>query len=758
MKNLLFTLLTVFFVLSVNAQQIGLDKWEKYTSPSIDNYFYHHFKKYVTPDLLSTEIFEKNSSKIILKFYLNDKNEIANASSNSRSKKLNKAILKGFEKLTLSRLKIYGGNKFNKTNYNKYTLQIIANKNGIATLNCSSSVLIEKLPKVVNCWGKNYIEYFENIKKELTRTIASNIEITNKTIINKFNNDGVSTIQLAINSKGEISLKSIEQKDELLKESIQKAIENSYLDIIKSAEINGIPEKFLCTVQLANNNFYLKLTKRKDGSFGKSVFLNSSKNTLKTSKVLNKGDSQIASPLYIGLTLAEQTFELDKWDTYTNPGTDNFINHHFSKYITPKILSKENFNKNSNKIVIQFGLNKENSIVNLRTNSKITSVMHPIIEAFKTIDFSKLKINKVTPTHNYSLQILEKIGDKAVLKCSSNLLQETPPISSEINKQIDFQDYNYNLSKRLKKYLINNINSSDVANLAINSELFDINITIDSIGKFQKVTTTSSNNSLNNVIKKVFENSTINFIPATYNGKNDSYVIAIKPIVDLELIQSEFFKTSLKNKFSTYFQSKIPNSILKLEKLSTNRNSVFIKFTINKKGKLQTIQCTAKNKTVNKKIIEAFKKYPIEKLNLLNIGSPQSIYYLNIIEYNNGKNRISCTHKVRSETPPIISDCSTSKTYDILKKCNKNSISFHINNNIKKYIIKKQLDVKGLRIFTGFKIDNKGLITRIDIRNCPDKIIRDEIVRILKSINVLAPGLSNQTPKVNYYNVPITLQ
>ncbi|RXP58631.1 hypothetical protein EC396_06105 [Lutibacter sp. HS1-25] len=148
--------------------------WEKYTDPSLDNFFSNHFKQYLSQELILTADLSKRKKVISVSFNLDKKNNIIDVSTNSENEILNNAIINAFKLISLDELKIPV-----KSELHNYSLQIITKENDIPIIKCSSLVLYTLNPVINSCKKNNT---YKSSQKCINTTIAT--YITNNFDIN----------------------------------------------------------------------------------------------------------------------------------------------------------------------------------------------------------------------------------------------------------------------------------------------------------------------------------------------------------------------------------------------------------------------------------------------------------------------------------------------------------------------------------------------------------------------------------------------
>ncbi|SDW42001.1 hypothetical protein SAMN05444411_101680 [Lutibacter oricola] len=467
---------------------------------------------------------------------------------------------------------------------------------------------------------------------------------------------------------------------------------------------------------------------------------------------------------------------VDKWDTYTNPGTDNYFYNHFKKYLTSEIISKEKLSKSKKKIYVEFNL-VDGIVGNIETNASNKFLKTKIKYAFNKLDFNKVSIKKNSAFHKFSLQLIENVNNSGVLKCSSVVLHETPPICINCDKHIDLKSYNQCIKKKLLQYLTANIDSAKFANLNLKKEEqyvpfavlgnnksgvnayrgIEIKLNFDNNGKVS-----TSNNAENNALKNEI-NTILNgynygqILPATFNNKPVGYSYKLYTS-EKRLLESWLYKTSPSNNLSKYFKERIPQSLIDKEEIDDFRSSVRISFSLDKKGRMESISSTAKNEELNEQLIKVFKKYPVEKLNIPTPIHKLSTYSFTVIVANDFKNSIECSNYISNMLVPIAKGCEKSKSFTSLKKCLQDAITSHVNRNFNSNLARELKLSPGVkRIYVMFKINHKAEIVDVKAR-APHKKLTAEAIRVVKTIEIVAPAYHMGNVVGIKYSLPIAFR
>ncbi|MFK8059747.1 MAG: hypothetical protein AB8B78_06600 [Polaribacter sp.] len=199
---------------------------------------------------------------------------------------------------------------------------------------------------------------------------------------------------------------------------------------------------------------------------------------------------------------------------------------------------------------------------------------------------------------------------------------------------------------------------------------------------------------------------------------------------DTELTFKDHTNTNPDNELSKYFKKVIQKKLLKKISYSNNFKSVKMSFLINKENEPYHIKLnTFSSSELDKEVIKAFKKYPLEKLNLDTINR-KSIYYLQIISGRKRKNIFDCSEKINRKTLPNCNFCNDLEYYDDIKTCIQRKIRDHFFENIDFSIVKRFEKSDNYSIGLKMMVNNNGELQLIEIKS--SKIFHQPIKNAFK--------------------------
>lgn len=147
---------------------------------------------------------------------------------------------------------------------------------------------------------------------------------------------------------------------------------------------------------------------------------------------------------------------------------------------------------------------------------------------------------------------------------------------------------------------------------------------------------------------------------------------------------------------------------------------------------------------VNRKLVE---KYDMDDKNTL------------VIDESASDEKVSVKPEKRVEVPPIPRSCYGVKGNEKIKQCFSSHFKQYIVSNFQPVIDTYNFDSGVYRIYTRFKVSNKGFITDVQVKyNGEDPYIINEVTRIISSFPPLKPGTINGRPVGVLYSFPLAFE
>lgn len=217
--------------------------------------------------------------------------------------------------------------------------------------------------------------------------------------------------------------------------------------------------------------------------------------------------------------------------------------------------------------------------------------------------------------------------------------------------------------------------------------------------------------------------------------------------------------SDLANHFKIYLEKKLLKKIdfssIKwstfYKDVSKNKTdlSVRLTFELSKTGKATNCRINSRDKELEKKIIEVFKKFPLEKLGIKESDKSGKIS-VQLFAREDNETVIKASQFAVVDVPPVIKGCEDSTLYWQINKCLYDRLYDYILKNISLKTLNSQ-ELRGEIICRPrFTINSEGKITNVN-SIAPNKVIKDEIDRVILSFNeIIEPGKRNNVPKNTY--------
>lgn len=245
-------------------------------------------------------------------------------------------------------------------------------------------------------------------------------------------------------------------------------------------------------------------------------------------------------------------------------------------------------------------------------------------------------------------------------------------------------------------------------------------------------------------------------IEANYISENAIFQSLAQPNENSDL--SKHFKIYLNQKLirkidfykvkSSHLYKDVPSKIF--------NNTIRLTFEIGKKGNASNIHIFTGNSALDKEVIAAFKKYPIEKL-ALSESDKSSKISIQVFAKEDKNVIIKASSFIVTDHFPIIKNCENLPLNWQINKCFYDKLYSYILENISLKNINEQ-KLRGEILFhSRFVINAEGKVEKV---NCiaPNKAIKDEIDRVLKLFDqVLVSGKRNGKSKNTYCDFYQTL-
>lgn len=473
----------------------------------------------------------------------------------------------------------------------------------------------------------------------------------------------------------------------------------------------------------------------------------------------------------IGLAQTKPTFYNDKikeFDSIAKPSPTNDLSKYFRRKIDANLLDNykiNEFDANQNHVYLAFKLNNEGKAVSIRVTSPYSELNKSIADAFLNFDIDKLNITDKNPLNSYTLQILSRDGDKMIFNCSTNIIYDRYPVYEGCETNTSYSEMESCIKKLLENYVIKNISAEQIKRAKVMG-LLSLNprFIVDEKGRIEKVIVKNPKDSLSIELKRVLSHFPMAKTPALRNGKPTKLPFneTINLIIDSEnkeyiadVIKSKDSLLNPNNELALHFKKFISKEELEKIFFRPGVKKIGIGFSLDKKGKMIDVKANSLNPILNKRLIEIFRTFPIEKLNIKSTNALESYSYT-IISEAFPVNVIQCNDKPNVYIPSIYDkSCEKSDSPGELIKCFNEEISSHIIRTFDTKVRNKTNLTGDIRIYCSFQIDVDSKIINIKVK-APNPSLGNELEESIKNMpNVCKPAFLNGVAIKSSYRIPL---
>ncbi|WP_310379368.1 hypothetical protein [Flavobacterium sp.] len=462
--------------------------------------------------------------------------------------------------------------------------------------------------------------------------------------------------------------------------------------------------------------------------------------------------------------------KFEEFEYYAKPSTTNDLSRYFKRNIDYALLEnykfKDTLRKNS-AVVLSFKLDKNNSVIDLEVSSPYSELNFVIKKAFETYDLKNINIPEKSPLNNYILQILSREGNKMIVNCSSDIIYDRFPVFEGCESSSTFSENRSCLNALLEEHFGKNISTDLIKKKKILGRLLlKPEFMVTESGTVEKVKWKTASDSLTVETNRIIAFFPKAKTPPTRNGNPTR--LYIKEFVDLEInsANENYIESTIKSKDTTlnpnselalHFKKFIKEQEISNYILPNDKPIINISFSLDKNVKMLNIKSNAKKQEINEKLVEVFKKFPFEKLNIKSQNVLETYYYTIFTVEHNKKIVIHC-----NENPDIFSEsyfdqrCEKSSSPEDLKFCFQEKITNQIVKNFDTSLITQNDINNGIRLICIVQINVDGTLSRINAMNTNPKY-SNELDRIIKKMpKVYRPAYWKGMPIKTTYAIPIS--
>ena len=476
----------------------------------------------------------------------------------------------------------------------------------------------------------------------------------------------------------------------------------------------------------------------------------------------------------IGFSQTKPIFYVDKikeFDSIAKPSPTNDLSKYFRRKIDANLLDNYKINEfdgNQNHIYLAFKLSKEDKAVPIRVTSPYSELNKSIADAFLNFDISKLNIRDKSPLNIYMLQILSREGDKMIFNCSTNIIYDRYPVYEGCESNTSYSEMEFCIKNLLETYVVNNISPVQIERAKVMGLLtLKLRFIIDEKGRVEQVIVKNPKDSLSIELKRILTQFPVAKTPALRNGKPTKLPFneTIKLIINSEnkeyiadVIKSKDSTLNPNNELALHFKKFIGDEQLKKIFFNPIVKRINIRFSLDKKGKLIDVKANSLNPKLNNRLIELFRTFPIEKLNIKSTNVLESYSYT-IISEAYPVNVIQCNDKPNVYIAACYDKhCEKSDSPVELMECFNERISAYIIESFDTSVRSKTNLTGDVRIYCSFQVDVDTKIINVKVK-APNPSLANEMEEMLKDMpSVYKPAYLNGVAIKSSYTIPVTFQ
>nr|WP_314895807.1 hypothetical protein [uncultured Flavobacterium sp.] len=459
----------------------------------------------------------------------------------------------------------------------------------------------------------------------------------------------------------------------------------------------------------------------------------------------------------------------EEFDYYAKPSKTNKLSKYFRNRFDSNLLDAYKISEtdeSKNHVYLTFMLDVQNKITGIYVNSPYSRLSKSIREIFKNYDIDDFNIPEKNPLNVYVLQILSKEGDKMVFNCSTDIVYDRFPVFEGCEPiMTTFNNMKVCLNEQLEAHIVNNISITEIEKAKIVGFLnLKVKFLINEKGNIEQINCKAPTDSLTKELNRLIALFPGAKTPPTRNGKSTNLVydgtIRLKIEPNDEKKQEEVLKPkdstlNPNGELALHFKKFISKEELRIINFPSLQKSINLSFSIDEKGNPIEFKTNSQNQNIDNRLIEIFKKFQFEKLNIKSTNILETYSYTIITQVYNEK-VIECNEKPNVYLPPIIrKNCEKSKNPHEVINCLNQYIGNIIINEYKTNLSSKT-QLKGIiKVYCNFNIDTIGNIVKVKVIS-PNPHLTKEIEKIITGIpKMYKPAYLNGVAYETSFNLPL---
>lgn len=460
----------------------------------------------------------------------------------------------------------------------------------------------------------------------------------------------------------------------------------------------------------------------------------------------------------------------EEFEYYAKPNPSNELSRYITNHIDYKLLDNYIISdtiKGKSHVYLTFKFNEEKQVVGIKVTSPYSELNNNITEAFKKYDIDKLAIPEKNLLNIYVLQILERAGDKMIVNCSTHILYEKYPVYEGCESANSYSKMKSCIDKLLEAHIAKNISSESIKKAKILGKLtLKPAFIINEKGAVELIPNKNPKDSLSIELNRVLALFPTAISPPFRNGKPTRLLYKGTVHLQIDSENKEFVADVIKSKDSVlnpnnelalHFKKFIGEKDLNATIFKSSGNNVSIRFGIDKKGKMIDLKANSANLAFNTRLIDVFRQFPFEKLNINSTNVLES-YSFTIISKAYPVNIIQCNDKPNVYIPAHYDkSCLKSDSSEDLWKCFNEKMNYYITSNFDTSVRYKTKLTGEIRIICKFQVDENAKIINVKVQ-APNPSFANEMEEMLKDMpSFYKPAYLNGVAIKSSYSVPVVL-
>ena len=458
----------------------------------------------------------------------------------------------------------------------------------------------------------------------------------------------------------------------------------------------------------------------------------------------------------------------EEFDYYAQPNKKNELSRYFRSHINTELLDAVKFKNddtNKQRVFLSFRLSSKGNPIGITVNTPYSELNTNIIEAFKNYNIERFNIPKKNRLNTYVLQIVSTENGKTIVNCSTHIIYDRFPVFEGCEYIKGSLNMKPCINRLLESHVVKNISHTEIMNAKVIGFIrLEPKFIINKEGNIEQIKSKAPTENLRKELNRIMAFFPKAITPPTRNGKptNLFYNGFVGLQIDSngkkyedDLLKSKDSLLKPDNELALHFKKHLSEKEINNITFFKKSKRITISFSIDKKGRIIDVESNGYNVKMNNRLIQIFKKFPFEKLNIKSTNVLTQYSY-NVISKIGSRNIIECNDQPNTFIMAIFNKkCAKSKSRGALKKCFSENVSDILNIEFDNDMRHKTKLKGDIRTFTTFQVNALGEIENVKVR-APNPYIANEIEKILNAIpNVLKPAYFNGKAVKMPFTLPV---